>query len=85
LLATSEQLLRELFLLDSSLFEENELGYVIDPDDDMGNFVIRPEDGRVDRTPVPFFKSAPFGFGSSDVVLLDRYRIRSSVEQNPLQ
>src|SRR6266852_4366349 len=69
------------FLGDSLLFipcllEADELRDVLYPVNDVGDLPVDPEDRRIDRTPIPFFKSPSVGVRAANIVLLNGHDIR---------
>src|SRR5207244_3441948 len=85
LIGARAQLLRELVLFGSLLFEPYEVAHIFDTVDDVKNLASLAADRKVARTPVPFLESAAFGLGAANVVLLHGHRVRSPIPQNPIQ
>src|SRR5437868_9672998 len=69
------QPLRQLLLLDPLLLKLLDFSYIFDAVNNVGNFIVRPQDGRVHRAPMPFLKSASLSLRFTDVILLDRHRV----------
>src|SRR5215813_8936598 len=66
-LGPGAQLLAQFLLLASKLFQSYELGDVFDPMNDVPQLANRPEYGRINRAPKPFFKCPAFGLRASNV------------------
>ena len=79
------QSLDDLVLLAPLLLEADELRDVLDAVDEIGDIAVRSQDRRIDRAPIPLFKSAALGFGPANVVLLHGHGVRHSMCQHPLQ